>query len=133
MSKIKVSYDKIDKIVFILAMYESNIFRKIIQGIIPCQKIWEDTHTLCFKDITPKAPIHVLLIPKGDYQDALRFYKNASVEEILSFQKGMVAVVELLGLGKHGFRAIMNQGDYGKQEVLHFHVHILGEKNENSC
>ena len=109
-------------------MSKLNIFRKIIQGTIPCQKIWEDRHNLCFKDINPKAPIHVLLIPKGTYQDAVDFYKNASVEEILSFQKGIVAVVTLLGLEKGGFRAITNQGHYGKQEVFHFHLHILGDK-----
>ncbi|ETZ05278.1 MULTISPECIES: HIT domain-containing protein [Holospora] len=109
-------------------MSELNVFLKIVQGIIPCQKVWEDSYTLCFKDVSPKAPVHVLLIPKGEYLNALEFYKNASTEEILSFQKGIVEVVELLGLEKNGFRAITNQGNYGHQEVPHFHLHILGAK-----
>lgn len=103
-----------------------HIFHHILQGTVPCQRVWEDEHTLCFRDIHPKAPIHALLIPKKDYQDALDFYAHASPEEVLAFQNAFVQTIKTLKLDTQGFRAITNQGHHGGQEVPHFHLHILG-------
>lgn len=107
-------------------MLELNIFQKIIQGLVPCERIWENAHALCFKDIEPKAPVHALLVPKKHYLHALDFYANASDLEILSLQKGIANVIHILNLQKNGCRIITNQGLHGRQEVHHFHLHILG-------
>ena len=107
-------------------MESLNVFQKIIQGIIPCARVLENEHSLCFRDVAPKAPIHVLLIPKKDYRDAYEFYTQASCEELLSFHKALTQVIALLGLHETGFRIISNQGHDGGQEVPHFHMHILG-------
>ena len=50
-----------------MAYDPNNIFAKILRGEIPCKKVYEDEHVLAFNDINPKAPVHVLVIPKGEY------------------------------------------------------------------
>ena len=50
-----------------MAYDRDNIFAKILRGEIPCQRVYEDDHALAFHDINPLAPVHVLVIPKGDY------------------------------------------------------------------
>ena len=56
----------------------NNIFAKILRGEIPCDKVFENEHALAFKDISPLAKVHVLVIPKGAYTDVDDFSKNAS-------------------------------------------------------
>lgn len=106
-------------------MYDqNNIFAKILRNDIPCQIIYEDVYCLSFRDIFPQAPIHVLVIPKGPYQDFEDFHLNASDSEILGFYKGVQYVIGLLDLEK-GYRLITNKGELGWQTVPHYHVHIL--------
>ncbi len=63
--------------------YDSNnIFAKILRGEIPTQKIYEDEHVLAFPDIAPKAPVHILVLPKGAYTDMDDFTARAGAEEI---------------------------------------------------
>ena len=107
-------------------MESLNIFQKIIRGIVPCAHVLENEYSLCFHDIAPKAPVHLLLIPKKDYTDVYDFYENASCEEQLAFHKAFTQVIDLFDLRQTGFRMISNQGVDGGQEVPHFHVHILG-------
>ncbi len=57
---------------------KDNIFAKILRGEIPCDKVFENEHSLAFKDISPQAKVHVLVIPKGAYTDIDDFYSNAS-------------------------------------------------------
>ncbi len=104
---------------------QNNIFAKILRNEIPCKRINEDAHYLAFHDIHPKAPIHVLVIPKGHYINAQDFHRNASPEEITGFYKGLAAVAENLNI-QEGFRLISNCGLNGGQEVPHYHMHILG-------
>jgi histidine triad (HIT) family protein len=109
--------------------YDSNnIFAKVLKGTIDCQKVFEDEHVLAFKDIFPKAPVHVLVIPKGAYKDAGDFSTHASAEEIVAFTRAIGTIVGGLQLTKTGYRLIANAGVDGGQEVPHFHVHILGGK-----
>ncbi|MCB1557500.1 MAG: histidine triad nucleotide-binding protein [Alphaproteobacteria bacterium] len=107
---------------------ENNIFAKILRGEIPCDKIYEDEFTLCFKDITPKAPTHLLVIPKGAYLNIVDFGKRASKEEIDGFFKAVSQIAEEQNLSQSGFRSIANTGLNGGQEVPHFHLHLLGGK-----
>ena len=57
---------------------KDNIFAKILRGEIPCDKVFENEHSLAFNDISPQAKIHVLVIPKGAYKDIDDFCTNAS-------------------------------------------------------
>ena len=108
-------------------MYDSkNIFAKILREEIPCDKVYEDDKVLFFKDINPKAKIHILGIPKLNCIDFADFVSKASEEEVSYFFKKVNEVVALLGINKKGFRIISNAGDDGGQEVPHFHIHILG-------
>lgn len=105
---------------------ENNIFAKILRGEIPCDKVYEDKYALAFNDIQPKAPVHVLVIPKGGYTDIQDFGAHATPEEITGFYRAIAKISKDLDLEGPGFRAIANTGLNGGQEVPHFHVHLLG-------
>ncbi len=105
-----------------------NIFAKILRGEIPCDKIYENDHVLAFNDITPQAPTHILLIPKGPYTTINDFGKNATAEELKAFYAAIDTIVTDKNLEKDGFRCIANSGRNAGQEVPHFHMHILGGK-----
>jgi diadenosine tetraphosphate (Ap4A) HIT family hydrolase len=109
-----------------MAYDESNIFARILRGEIPCGKVHEDAHVLAFRDIQPKAPVHILVIPKGKYVSIADFGASASPEEIAAFYRAVAKIAEENGLAEDGFRVIANTGLNGGQEVPHFHVHILG-------
>ncbi|MEM8625557.1 MAG: histidine triad nucleotide-binding protein [Pseudomonadota bacterium] len=107
-----------------------NIFAKILRGEIPCSKVLETEHCLAFEDINPKAPCHVLVIPKGAYVNADDFGMRASDAELADFARAVAQVArekEVAGsAGGSGFRTISNAGEDGVQEVYHYHVHVLG-------
>ncbi len=107
---------------------DNNIFAKILRGEIPCDKVYEDDYVLAFNDIAPKAPVHILLIPKGRYISIADFGENASAEEIKGFYLALAEIVKDKGINETGFRSIANTGENGGQEVPHFHMHILGGK-----
>lgn len=105
---------------------ENNIFAKILRGEIPCETVFEDDYVLAFKDINPQAPVHILVIPKGQYVSIADFGAKASEVEIAAFYRAVSKIVEEAGILYSGFRTIANTGSDGGQEVSHFHVHILG-------
>ena len=105
---------------------DNNIFAKILRGEIPCKKIYEDAHALAFHDISPQAPVHALVIPKGRYCSLVDFGRDATPDEITGFWRAVAKVSDDLGVAGQGFRTIANTGLNGGQEVPHFHVHILG-------
>ena len=121
-----------------------NIFAKILRDEIPCKKILETNHVISFNDISPKAKVHVLVIPKGPYIDIYHFnqnaskedivddtssiiesFQNASKEDIIGFWNGVNETIEKLQIEQNGFQLKVNKGETGGQEVFHFHVHIL--------
>lgn len=105
-----------------------NVFAKILRGDIPAKKIYEDEWAMAFHDIGAKAPVHVLVIPKGKYVSIADFGTRASAAEITGFYRALSKVANDLGLADGGFRSIANTGLNGGQEVPHFHVHLLGGK-----
>ncbi len=105
---------------------ENNIFAKILRGEIPNDTVYEDDYVLAFNDISPQAPVHVLVIPKGAYISIDDFGAKASGEEIKAFYSAISKIAEERGLKDDGFRVICNTGLHGGQEVPHFHAHILG-------
>ena len=111
---------------------KNNVFAKILRGEIslkPEEKIFENEFVLSFYDINPKRKIHALVIPKGEYTDLDDFSKRASEKEISELIKGINIVAKKLGIsidkGK-GYRALVNIGEDGGQEVPHLHFHLLG-------
>lgn len=106
------------------------IFDKIVAKEIPATIVKEDKHILAFKDISPQAPAHVLVIPKD--RNGLTNLRRASAEHTDILGKMLVAAAEIandaeLGFGD-GARFVINDGDDGGQEVYHLHLHVLGGK-----
>ncbi|MCP4394968.1 MAG: histidine triad nucleotide-binding protein [Alphaproteobacteria bacterium] len=108
---------------------KNNIFAKILRGEIPCDKIFEDEYTLAFHDINKQAPVHALVIPKGEYTCFTDFAKNASRDEIAALAKSVEKVSDILGVSDSGYRILSNKGVNGGQEVPHLHFHVFGGKN----
>lgn len=104
-----------------------NVFARILRGEIPNKTVLETSHTLAFHDITPAAPVHVLVIPKGAYVTFDHFAAEATAEEIVDFHRACAKVCEIVGvMPGQGYRAITNAAAHGMQEVPHYHLHILG-------
>ena len=107
---------------------ENNVFAKMLKGDIPVNKIYEDGYAIAFADIHPKAPVHLLVIPKGAYTDFSDFTSKASADEVAGFFNAVGMVAKQQGLLENGYRLVMNTGRDGGQEVPHLHVHILSGK-----
>ncbi len=109
---------------------DQNVFAKILRGEIPSKRVLETEHCLAFHDIAPKAPVHVLVIPKGPYVNADHFGAEASEAELADFARAVSQVARETGVaesaGGAGYRLVSNAGADGVQEVPHFHVHVLG-------
>ncbi|NSX53334.1 HIT domain-containing protein [Parasulfitobacter algicola] len=112
---------------------DQNIFAKILRGEIPNETVLETDHSLVFKDITPLAPHHVLVIPKGKYVCYDHFALTASEAEIVDYTRTIGKVCKMLNLqpgeGGNGYRLLSNAGEDGVQEVPHLHVHIIAGRD----
>jgi len=98
------------------------IFCQIINGDIPCNKVDENENFLAFHDINPKAPIHLLIIPKQHTES----FHTAKDEQMVGMTSFIQRVAEKVGVDKSGYRIISNIGEDGGQEVEHLHLHLLG-------
>ncbi len=105
---------------------EQNIFAKILRGEIPSTKIYEDEWAYAFPDINPQAPLHILVIPKGQYVSWDDFSASAPAEEIAGFIRAVGIVARQHGLVEPGYRLLANIGGDAGQEVPHLHVHLFG-------
>ena len=108
-----------------MAYDRNNVFAKILRGEIPCKKAYEDEHALAFHDIAPQAPVHVLVIPKGEYVSFDDFSAKASPEAAAGFYRAVRKVAAALGLGEKGYRVLSNVGPDAHQEVMHYHLHVF--------
>jgi len=104
----------------------SNIFAKILRGEIPCKKAYEDDFALAIYDINPRAPLHILVIPKGPYTSCDDFVSNATDEEIVGFYRAVGKTINAADVISTGYRLISNTGVNAHQEVPHYHVHLVG-------
>lgn len=104
----------------------STVFGKIVRGELPCDKVFENPRILAFKDIAPKAPVHILIIPKKEIPCL------QSVEpEDLSLVTEMISIAQQLAKEfsiEDGYRLITNNGRKGGQVVDHLHFHLIGGK-----
>lgn len=108
-------------------MYDTNnIFAKIIRKEIPCKIVYEDEDIFSLHDAHPAAPVHVLVLPKGEYISFDDFTENADAEKVGRFFAKVKKIANDLGLVQNGYRLITNHGADASQTVPHFHVHILG-------
>jgi histidine triad (HIT) family protein len=105
---------------------DNNIFARILRGELPAQEIYQDEYALAFHDIRPQAPVHAIVIPKGKYVSAADFGALATPAEITGFTRAVALVARQLGVAETGYRLIANIGPDSRQEVPHYHVHILG-------
>lgn len=102
----------------------STIFGKIVRGEIPCNRVFENERILAFKDIAPKAPVHILIIPKKE----IRCLQEVQQED-LPLVMEMIAVAQDLASQfaiSDGYRLLTNNGRKGGQRVDHFHFHLIG-------
>lgn len=104
----------------------NNIFARILRGEAPCSKVYEDEFALAFRNIHPSAPVHVLVVPKGEYVSSVDFTASAPSELVVGFWRAVGRTATKLGLDEPGYRIVANHGADGHQVVFHFHVHILG-------
>jgi histidine triad (HIT) family protein len=98
------------------------IFCKIVEGEIPSNKILENDNFICFHDVNPRAPIHLLIIPKVHIEK----FQDAPADLMSDMTLFMQEVAIKMGLDKNGYRLIVNNGEDGGQEVPHLHFHMLG-------
>lgn len=109
-----------------MAYDPDNIFAKILRGDIPCSKVYEDDFVLAFDDISPKAPVHTLVIPKGPYLSITEMAADGKDEEIAALFRTIATVAKMKGITEGGYRVIANTGADGGQEVPHLHFHLVG-------
>lgn len=100
------------------------IFCKIIDKQIPAAIVYEDDEMLCFKDIRPAAPVHLLLIPK-QHIESLAHAENGH-EALLGRMLLKTAEIAAANGLTDGFKTQINTGKGGGQEVFHLHIHIMG-------
>ena len=105
-------------------MAEATIFDKIISKEVPADIIYEDEHTLAFRDINPQAPFHVLVIPNTPIATI------NDINETNSHLIGQLYVVAAKlakenGFAEDGYRVVMNCNKNGGQTVFHVHLHVL--------
>ena len=101
------------------------LFCKIIDGDIPSDKVFEDDQVIAFKDINPRAAVHLLVIPKVHIDNLDHLMLIGHIMYILP------QLAKSQGLS-NGFRTIINTGPGGGQEVGHLHIHILGGQGLSS-
>ncbi|WP_121970989.1 histidine triad nucleotide-binding protein [Leptolyngbya sp. BC1307] len=105
-------------------MSEDTLFGKIIRREIPADIVYEDDLCLAFRDITPQAPTHILVIPK----QPIAMLSAAQAEDKALLGHLIFAVSEIARQQKldSGYRVVINTGEDGGQTVFHLHLHLLG-------
>ncbi|MEJ2653176.1 MAG: histidine triad nucleotide-binding protein [Gammaproteobacteria bacterium] len=101
------------------------LFCKMVAGEIQPAKVYEDEHILAFRDISPQAPVHILVIPKAHIA-GLNELKEEHAELVgrLYLAAGHIAREE--GISERGYRTVMNCNAEGGQTVFHLHLHLMG-------
>lgn len=112
-----------------MAYDRNNVFARILRGELPCTKVFEDEHVLAFRDIRPQAPTHIVLIPKGEYVSVDDFSAKASAAEFAAFMRAIGQIAAAEGVAAGGYRILANHGAAARQEVPHFHLHLLAGRD----
>ena len=112
-----------------MAYDRNNVFARILRGELPCQKVYEDENVLAFRDIHPQAPVHIVVIPKGEYLSVDDFAATASEPEQAAFMRAIGRIAQQEGIAETGYRILSNHGAAAHQEVAHFHLHLFGGRD----
>jgi diadenosine tetraphosphate (Ap4A) HIT family hydrolase len=103
---------------------ENCIFCKIIRGEIPSKKVFEDEQLLVIEDVSPQAPLHLLLLPKKHFVNCLDMTADEDALVGYAVRKGG-EVARAKGYAESGFRIVQNNGAGAGQSVFHIHFHLL--------
>lgn len=98
------------------------LFCKIIREEIPSEQIIETVNYVAFKDIHPKAPVHVLIVPKRHVERP----EELKSDEIADMINGSEEIAQIMGVKESGYRLLFNVGKHAGQEVDHVHMHLIG-------
>ena len=98
----------------------ATLFTRIIAGEIPGEIVWQDEHVVALRDIDPKAPVHLLLVPRQEIPGVADVAATGDHTRLLNAAR---AVAE--GLGLDSYRLVINQGEDAGQSVPHLHMHLL--------
>ena len=101
------------------------LFCKMVSGVIRCDKVHENEYVLAFRDIDPKAPTHILIIPKKHITTLNEINENDQdlLGELLLTAK---KIAKDEGIDASGYRTVFNCNSDGGQTVFHIHMHLLG-------
>lgn len=102
------------------------LFCRIVRREIPATIVREDEHTLAFRDIDPKAPTHVLVIPKTHVASLNEAADAAALGELLLAAR---EIAKAEGIDGSGYRTVINTGAGAGQTVFHVHLHLLGGRS----
>jgi histidine triad (HIT) family protein len=104
---------------------EDCIFCQIVEGKMSSDILYEDSEVVAFKDINPRAPVHILIVPREHIASVLEAGENQATllgKLIITAKK----LAKTLAVDKDGFRLVINTGPYSGQAVQHIHLHLLG-------
>ena len=104
-------------------MTDSCLFCRIVRREIAAKLVHEDEHTIAFRDIDPKAPTHVLVIPKTHVASLDEASDAEMLGRLLLVAKSLAASE---GVAAEGYRTVLNTGANAGQTVFHIHLHLLG-------
>jgi histidine triad (HIT) family protein len=103
-----------------------NVFQKIIDGELPCDKVFENERIIAFKDIAPQAPVHILILPKKSIPNisSVQDEDAGLLAEIFQVANKLAKEFQI----QDGYRIITNNGAGAGQTILHLHFHLIGGK-----
>lgn len=103
----------------------ATLFSKIINKEIPADIVYEDERCLAFRDISPQAPVHILMIPKKPIESMDKL--ESEDEAVMGHMMLKTAeIARQQGLSENGYRVVVNTNSHGGQSVYHLHLHLLG-------
>lgn len=104
----------------------SSIFDQIIEGKLPCDKVYEDENIIAFHDIAPQAPVHILIVPKKRVERLQELTEKdfSILSDVVQVAQELAKKFDIL----EGYRLLTNNGALAGQTVFHLHFHLLGGK-----
>lgn len=98
------------------------LFTRIIAGEIPGEIVYQDEHVVAFRDIAPKAPVHILIVTREEISGVADVLETGDHMHLLNAAR---KIAEQQGFANDGYRLVINQGRDAGQEVPHLHMHLL--------
>lgn len=104
------------------------LFCRILEGEIPSEKVFEDEQVFAFRDISPQAPTHILVIPRK-HITSLNELDDSDAPLMGRLVAAGAEIARQKGLSGQGYRCVINTGEHGGQSVHHIHLHLLGGRS----